>query len=324
VNKFLVYLAEKRIIMNRKLLALFMILIMAFQVNAHHAMAADVQDVEKLTVRDVGKGTDGYFITPEGDTAIANRTYANNTKLVYVIVADSIKTIGDEAFAGCVNLSYVFLPKTVEKLGKNAFKGCPRYDLYKKGMSICCEKGISEKVLDELYAQELQFSVAADRDMPPISGGPTIHYPKLGGLWGVPLFRYTIAKKTDTVREVTLKSIQGTEKSRKSLTIPDTVTIAKKVYKVVGIEKNAFKGMKKLKTVIVGKNVKKIDKNSFKNCMKLTTVKIKSRNCSFSGKGIWKGTSKKLTVKVPKSSLKKMRKRLKKTGLKKSAVKAMK
>ena len=113
------------------------------------------------------------------------------------------------------------------------------------------------------------------------------------------------------------------EKPQKSLSIPDTVTIAKKVYKVVGIQKNAFKGMKKLKTVTVGKNVKKIDSNAFRNCKKLTTVKIKSKNCTFSGKGMWKGTSKKLTVKVPKSSLKKMQKRLKKTGLKKSAVKAL-
>lgn len=84
------------------------------------------------------------------------------------------------------------------------------------------------------------------------------------------------------------------------------------------------KGMKKLKTVTVGKNVKKINSNAFRNCKKLTTVKIKSKNCTFSEKGIWKGTSKKLTVKVLKSSLKKMQKRLKKTGLKKSAVKAMK
>ena len=120
-----------------------------------------------------------------------------------------------------------------------------------------------------------------------------------------------------------MKDIQDTEKSRKTISIPDTVTICRKVYKVVGVEKNAFKGMKKLKTVTVGKNIKKIDNNAFRNCKKLTTVKIKSKNCTFSGKGIWKGTSKKLTVKVPKGSLKKMRKRLKKTGLKKSGVKAL-
>ena len=123
---------------------------------------------------------------------------------------------------------------------------------------------------------------------------------------------------------MTVINVDESEKSRKSLNIPDTVTIARKVYKVVGIQKNAFKGMKKLKTVTVGKNVKKIDSNAFRNCKKLTTVKIKSKNCTFSGKGMWKGTSKKLTVKVPKSSLKKMQKRLKKTGLKKSSVNAWK
>ncbi|MCI8339863.1 MAG: leucine-rich repeat domain-containing protein [Lachnospiraceae bacterium] len=313
--------------MNRKLLALFLVLLMAFLINGQSvAVAGDAQEVKNQTVRDVGKGTDGYFMTPEGEVAISSRAYANNTKLVYVIVADSVKTIEDEAFAGCVNLRYVYLPKSVTSLGKNVFKGCPRFywkkGLIAEGMTVACEKGISTNVLDQLYDQELQIDMVV-RDAPPISGGPIMRYPQVGRPWGFPLFRYTVTKKTDTVREVTLKDIQDTQKSRKSLSIPDTVTIAKKIYKVVGIEKNAFKGMKKLKTVTVGKNVKKIDKNAFRNCKKLNTVKIKSKNCTFSGKGMWKGTSKKLTVKVPKSSLKKMQKRLKKTGLKKSAVKAL-
>lgn len=314
--------------MNKKLLALFLVLIMAFQMNAQGVAATDdAHEVEKQTVRDVGKGTDGYFMTPEGEDTIPSRAYANNTKLVYVIVADSVKTIGDEAFAGCVNLRYVFLPKGVANLGKNVFKGCPRF-LFKEGtiepgMVVNCEKGISTKVLNRLYDQELQVDMVV-RDAPPISARSIMRYPQVGRTWGFPLFRYTVTKKTDTVREVTLKDIQNTETSRESLNIPDTVTIARKVYKVVGIEKNAFKGMKKLKTVTVGKNVKKIDSNAFRNCKKLTTVKIKSKNCTFSGKGMWKGTSKKLTVKVPKGSVKKMQKRLKKTGLRKSAVKAIK
>ena len=313
--------------MNRRLLALFLVLLMVFQINGQSTAAADsAQEVEKQTVRDMGNGTDGYFVTPEGDVTISSRAYANNTKLVYVIVADSVKTIEDEAFAGCVNLRYVFLPKSVTSLGKNVFKGCPRFywkeGAIVSGMTVNCEKGIAAKVWDQLYDQELQIQMVV-RDAPPISGGPIMRYPQVGRPWAITPFRYMVTKKTDAEREVTVINVDSTKKSRKSLNIPDTVTMAKKVYKVVGIEKNAFKGLKKLKTVTVGKNIKKIDNNAFRNCKKLTTVKIKSKNCTFSGKGIWKGTSKKLTVKVPKGSLKKMQKRLKKTGLKKSGVKAL-
>lgn len=311
--------------MVKKIVSICMVLLLAVQFQGQCVLATDDsgQNVTKITVRDVGRGTDGFLATPEGDTAIANRAYANNLKIVSVIVADGVKTIGDEAFAGCVNLRYIFLPKSVERLGKNVFKDCPRKYKDKKGVLVCVETGISNQVIDQLYDQELEIR-SADRDDEPMFHLMLTEYPQVGRTWGFSLFRYTVTKKTDTVREVTLKAIQDTQRSRKSLTIPDTVTMARKVYKVVGIQKNAFKGMKKLKTVTVGKNVKKIDKNAFRNCKKLTTVKIKSKNCTFSGKGIWKGTSKKLVVKVPKSSLKKMQKRLKKTGLKKSAVKAMK
>ncbi len=285
-------------------------------------MATDVYDSSKETVRSLEKGNEGHLLTPEGLTAIPDRAYANNTKITRVVVADGVKTIGREAFAGCVNLRYIFLPKCVENLGKDVFKDCPRCYKDPDGVFVCAEIGISRKVLDQLYNQELEIRTA-ERDGEASFTTQMTLYSIVGRPWGFPLFRYTVTKKTDTVREVTLKDIQDTEKSRKTISIPDTVTIARKVYRVVGIEKNAFKGMKKLKTVTVGKNVKKIDSNAFRNCKKLTTVKIKSKNCTFSGKGIWKGTSKKLTVKVPKGSLKKMRKRLKKTGLKKSGVKAL-
>ena len=146
--------------------------------------------------------------------------------------------------------------------------------------------------------------------------------PEVGGVEKVNHIRYTVTKKKGNVREVTVNGIEG--KSRRSIVIPATVTLAKKTYKVVGIEKNAFKGMKKLKTVTISKNVRRIEDQAFKNCKRLATVKILSGNCSFSGKSIWKGTSKKMIIKVSESNLKRMRKRLKKTGIRMGNVKVLK
>lgn len=306
----------------KRFFSILLVLFLFFQINLQYVMATDVYDSSKETVRSLEKGNEGHLLTPEGLTAIPDRAYANNTKITRVVVADGVKTIGREAFAGCVNLRYIFLPKSVENLGKDVFKDCPRCYKDPDGVFVCAEIGISRKVLDQLYDQELEVRTA-ERDGKACFTTEMTQYPIVGRPWAITPFRYTVTKKTDTEREVTVINVDSTEKSRKSLNIPDTVTIARKVYKVVGIQKNAFKGMKKLKTVTVGKNIKEIDSNAFRNCKKLTTVKIKSKNCTFSGKGIWKGTSKKLTVKVPKGSLKKMRKRLKKTGLKKSGVKAL-
>lgn len=77
---------------------------------------------------------------------------------------------------------------------------------------------------------------------------------------------YTLAAKTAT--------LTGTTKSTlTSLTIPASVSANGKTYSVTAIGKNACKGLKKLSTVTIGKNVKVIEKNAFASCVKLKTVK---------------------------------------------------
>ena len=62
------------------------------------------------------------------------------------------------------------------------------------------------------------------------------------------------------------------DKSASNVTIPDTVILDGITYKVTEIKDSAFKGMKNLKTVSIGKNIKTIGKNAFKDCSSLTTV----------------------------------------------------
>ncbi|MDE5965897.1 MAG: leucine-rich repeat domain-containing protein, partial [Lachnospiraceae bacterium] len=64
------------------------------------------------------------------------------------------------------------------------------------------------------------------------------------------------------------KNIRGT------LTIPATVTVNRKKYKVTSIAVNACKNNKKLTKVIIGSNVTKIGKSAFSGCTKLKTVKL--------------------------------------------------
>ena len=58
-----------------------------------------------------------------------------------------------------------------------------------------------------------------------------------------------------------------------SLTIPATVNANEKTYTVTEIKASACKGMKKLSTVTIGKNVKTVGKNAFASCTALKTVK---------------------------------------------------
>ena len=63
----------------------------------------------------------------------------------------------------------------------------------------------------------------------------------------------------------------------KSITVPDTVKLGKKTYKVTEVSAYAFVGYDKLTTVTLGKNVKKLNKNAFAGANRLRAVKVKTK-----------------------------------------------
>lgn len=106
-------------------------------------------------------------------------------------------------------------------------------------------------------------------------------------------------------------------KNAKKVIIPDTVTVNGKNFKVTSVKANAFKGNKKLTSVVIGKNVKSIGKNAFNGCKKLTKVTVKSTVLKSIGKKAFAKGSKKITVIVPKKKAKAYQKLFKKSGISK-------
>ena len=108
------------------------------------------------------------------------------------------------------------------------------------------------------------------------------------------------ASKNGTVSFVKTNS-KGT-----SITIPATIKYKNVSYKVTAIEKNAFKNNKKVKTVVIGKNVNKIGATVFTGCTKLNRIKIQSTLLKKGSlaKTTFKGVKKSVSVTVPKSKVK--------------------
>ena len=73
-------------------------------------------------------------------------------------------------------------------------------------------------------------------------------------------------------------AVVGTAKKAKTITVKDTVMINNVSFQIVKIEKNAFKGNKKVTAVKIGKNVQTIGANAFHGCTNLKKVTINSRN----------------------------------------------
>ncbi|SDB24079.1 leucine-rich repeat protein [Butyrivibrio sp. INlla16] len=102
-----------------------------------------------------------------------------------------------------------------------------------------------------------------------------------------------------------------------SATIPDTITIDNKEYKVTEIAANAFKNNKKLKKITIGKNINKIGANAFFGCKNLKNIKFKTVLLTKKtvGKNAFKGVNAKAKAKVPKKVLKLYKKFLPGKGL---------
>lgn len=124
---------------------------------------------------------------------------------------------------------------------------------------------------------------------------------------------YTILSENSATAEYA----KPTKKTCTTTTIPDTVKIGKKTYKVTSIAANAFKGCSKLKKVTIGKNVTKIGKKAFYGCKNLKTIKINTTKLTKKSVGskAFAKINAKAVVTVPKNKLKAYKTILKGAGL---------
>ena len=108
----------------------------------------------------------------------------------------------------------------------------------------------------------------------------------------------------------------------KAVKIPDTISINGTVYAVTGISANAFKNNQLLKTAVIGSNVRKIGKQAFYNCKSLKTITIRTSMLTKKNVGAkaFKGTYKKIKVKVPAKQFKTYKKFFKSKGMSTKAI----
>ena len=123
--------------------------------------------------------------------------------------------------------------------------------------------------------------------------------------------------EVDDAANATVK--KGTSKKIKKLTIGDTIEYNGIVYTVTEIAKGAFKGYKKLTSVKLGRNIKKIGAKAFYGCSNVKKFTIYGNNLKTVGSGSFKGLKKGVKIKIvckDKKTYKKIVKKLEKAGAK--------
>lgn len=130
---------------------------------------------------------------------------------------------------------------------------------------------------------------------------------KKGSTITVGAYKYKVSSSTE-VSFAGLKSSKTTKVS-----IPSTVKIGGKSFKVTSVANKALKG-KTVTSVTIGKNVKTIGTSAFEKCSKLKTVTVKSTVLKKVGKSAFKGINAKAKIKVPKKNLTSYKKLMKGKG----------
>lgn len=177
-----------------------------------------------------------------------------------------------------------------------------------------------EKVLENLQAAAAKLQKKAPEpetpstDKKPETPSTDSKNPTVGteAKVGKGIYRVTNAKKKTVVL------VKPRKANNTSFNVPKSVKLANGRYKVVGIEKNAFKNNRKLKKVVIGSQVTKIGANAFSGAKNLKTITIKSKSLKSVGKNAFKGIHKNCKIKVPAKKLNSYKKLLSKKGQKNS------
>lgn len=127
---------------------------------------------------------------------------------------------------------------------------------------------------------------------------------------------YRVTKKTAGKR--TVEFLRPKKKNAASIKIPASIRLGGQTYQVTGIGPGALKGNKKLKTTVIGKQIKTIGARAFYGCRNLKNIRIKSKVLKKVGKNALKGISSRAKIQVPSNRLKAYRMKLKGKGQKKS------
>lgn len=279
---------------------------------------------KKLTSVVVSKGNKNYCADESGNIYSKNKKtfVCANPVEKKITVPGSVKTIAEGAFSSCF-VKEVIVKEGVEKIGYGCFAYCDnlvKITIAKSVDSIDDDvfNAVNENIKVYGYKNSYAEKYAKKYDIPFVSlDKSTAELPKVGSKKTLSSGQYKVTKSSSKSKEVTFVKPKSNNKT--SITIPATVKINGYTYKVTEISSNALKNNEKIKSVTIGKNVKKIGKEAFCNCKKLNKITIKSSGLKSVGKNAIKNIDKRATIKVPAKQLSKYKKLFKSTtGYKKT------
>ncbi len=217
-------------------------------------------------------------------------------------------------FSGCSKLTEIEIPESVTKITDDAFSGSGLTTVYAKTGSYAAtwaaqqgykviDKDAPAPTPDQPSVPDQTPTQTPSGATPAQTGQNTAKLPAAKGtVLTVPEWQCQVRVISDVAADPTVEYLAITNKKTATIKVPDSVAVDGITYKVTAVADKALAGNKKVKKVVLGVNVTSVGKNAFAKCKNLKKIEVKSSqwNKKSVGKNAFKGTSKKLVVKVPK------------------------
>ena len=294
--------------------------------------------LQEITLPDSLRGTIGEF------------TFRDCVSLKRITIPEGVTALEQYAFYGCNGLQEVTIPSSVTAIDDQAFECMLREGSDDEdeddGGTFGLPEALKIYTTPGSYAAQWVQENAREHDgsatpeqpdpipdqkptTPPVTnpiqaGANTAKQPAAKGtVLTVPEWKCRVRVTSDAVADPTVEYLATTNKKASTIKVPDSVTVDGITYKVTAVAAKALAGNKKVKKAVLGANVVSIGKNAFAKCKNLKKIEVKSSRWSKKsvGKNAFKGTSKKLVVKVPKKMAAAYKKYLKGKGNKTLKVK---
>ena len=217
---------------------------------------------------------DGYTVTKIGD-----RAFANNTRLVMVVIPDSVTVIGNYAFNGCTSLSKVNLSKTIETLNYGAFQNCTslvEIEIPKSLKNAHFNTNLYDDIISAPFMGSGLEQIKFETGINNVVGSLFIGCNKLKkveipeAVTSIGNYAFSMC---ESLSEILISDSVTTIGSNAfslctalvKVNMPDSITV---------IERDAFKGCTSLSDVYLSKNLQTLNYGAFKDCTSLVEIEI--------------------------------------------------